>query len=43
MLKASHPDILIAAVNEPKNKNLGFRYRVTSYPTIKWFENGIEM
>ena len=41
-LKKSNPDILIASVNAPQNGYTARQYRVQSYPTIKWFENGVE-
>jgi len=40
-LKSSNPDILIASVNAPQNGYTARSARVQSYPTIKWYENGI--
>ena len=42
-LKKSHPKVLIAAVDVPKNNDLGKRFKIKGYPHIKWFENGKEV
>ena len=39
-LKAHDPSILIAKVDATEEKELGNKYEVKGYPTIKWFVDG---
>jgi len=39
-LKANNPSVPLAKVDATENKELGSRFGVQGFPTLKWFVNG---
>ncbi|KAG1668907.1 hypothetical protein FOA52_016076 [Chlamydomonas sp. UWO 241] len=39
-LKSSHPDVVVAKLDADAHKELGSRFGVSGFPTLKWFVDG---
>ena len=39
-LKAEHPDVVLAKIDADQYKDIGSKYGVQGFPTLKWFVKG---
>ena len=39
-LKQEHPEIVLAKVDADQHKDIGTKFNLTRFPTLKWFTDG---